>query len=337
MSFPWTRESRTTMATEKQTPIDRLNYSGDLSLVVDRLCDAYGVGKPTSFSIIEVGYEDCNVTIQTAGGKYVAKIFSKVRSQDDIVRYGAIIEKAVEAGVNHTPLIKTADGEIVYSDSRANGISMILMKFIEGKTFFDIDRAPDAEERQAVIEQAVKINKINYHPSYYFDSWAIPHIKEIFERVKQFIQPDDLKLVEQVIKLYEEVPVETLPHCFVHGDFTKSNVLKGDDGKIYILDFSVANWYPRIEELAVITANLLHDESNPMSLRDKAELVWDQYNKLSPLTAGERTYLYPYALAGVAMEFMGSHQEKYIKLNATAETEYWISLGRNGLQKELGK
>ena len=40
--------------------------------------------------------------------------------------------------------------------------------------------------------------------------------------------------------------------------------------------------------------------------------------------------------AGVAMEFMGSHQERYINGNDTAETEYWLTLGRNGLRKELG-
>jgi len=35
------------------------------------------------------------------------------------------------------------------------------------------------------------------------------------------------------------------------------------------------------------------------------------------------------------MEFMGGHQEKFIKGNATEETEYWLNLGRSGLRKEL--
>ena len=42
-----------------------------------------------------------------------------------------------------------------------------------------------------------------------------------------------------------------------------------------------------------------------------------------------------YALAGVAMEFMGSHQEKFIKGNVTEETDYWLNLGRTGLRKEF--
>ena len=325
------------MATEKQTPLDRLNYSGELGVVIDRLAGVYDIGKPTNFSVIGIGYEDCNVVIETPDGKYVAKIFSKERDQEAIARYSTIMEKAVEAGVNHPPLIKTKGDEVVYSDSLPNGISRVLMKFVDGQTFLELDRAPDTEERQAVIEQAAKVNGIDYRPPHLFDSWAIPNIKTMFERVKQFIQPEDIKLVEQAMARFAEIPVESLPHAFVHGDFTKANVMKGKDGKIYVLDFSVANWYPRIQELAVITANLLHEESNTLSLRDKAKLVADEYDKLNPLTPEEKEHLYAYALAGVAMEFMGSHQEKFIKGNATEETEYWLNLGRNGLRKELAE
>jgi len=35
------------------------------------------------------------------------------------------------------------------------------------------------------------------------------------------------------------------------------------------------------------------------------------------------------------MEFMGAHQEKYINGNDTEETDYWLSLGREGLRTEL--
>ena len=324
-----------TMATEKQTPLDRLDYSGELGVVVNRLASAYEIGSPTNFSVIGIGYEDCNVVIETPSGKYVAKIFSKDRNPEAITRYSTIMEKAVEAGVNDPLLIKTADGGVVYPDSEANGISMVLMKFVDGQTFLELDRAPDEGEQKAVVEQAVKVNGIDYHPPYLLDSWAIPNIKAMFERTKQFIQPADIKLIEQAMAQYAEIPVNDLPHCFVHGDFTKANVMKGKDGKIYVLDFSVANWYPRTQELAVIAANLLHEESGSKSLRGRTELIVSEYDKLNPLTPQEKQHLYAYALAGVAMEFMGGHQEKFIKGNATEETEYWLNLGRSGLRKEL--
>jgi len=318
-----------------QISSNRLNYAGYLNPVVSRLCEAYKIGDLLKFSIIGVGYEDCNVYIETSSGAYVAKMFSKERNQEDIIRYSTIIEKAVVTGVNHPPLIKTIANAVVYCDKEANGTSMVLMKFIGGKTFFELNRAPNGEELRQVIEQAVKINRISYHPSYLFDSWAIPNIKAMFDKVKQFINPNDLELVERAISMYAEIPVGNLPQCFVHGDFTKANVLKGEDGKIYILDFSVSNWYPRIQELAVISANLLHENDGSSFISDRVKLVLSEYDKFNPLSGEEKQHLYAYALAGVAMEFMGAHQEKFIKGNDSEETDYWLNLGRNGLKAEL--
>ncbi len=315
----------------------RLNYAGDLNPVVVRLCKAYQIGELLNFSIIAVGYEDCNVCIETSNGNYVAKIFSKERSQDDIVRYSTIMEKALTAGVNHPQLMKTLSDEVVHLDKDAGGISMVLMKFISGKTFFELNRSPNEDELRQIIEQAVKINRIDYHPSYLFGSWAIPNINVMFDNVKQFISHDDLGLVKRAISIYEKIPTNDLPQCFVHGDFTKANVLKGDDGKIYILDFSVSNWYPRIQELAVISANLLHDGNDQASLNNRISLVLSEYEKLNPLNIEEKQYLYAYSLAGVAMEFMGAHLEKYIKGNDSKETDYWLNLGRDGLRRELIK
>lgn len=316
---------------ELQTPADRLNYTGDLSPIVERVCDAYGVGQLSASSIVEVGYEDCNVIIEAEKGRFVAKMFAKTRTPHDITRYVTTMEEVVEAGVHHPELLTTSAGETVYNDS---SISLVLMRFVNGKSFLELDRAPTDEERKAVLEQAAKVNGIDYEPPYLFDSWAIPNIHAMYDKVKRHIEPVDLALVEQVITAYDEIPVDDLPHNFVHGDFTKANVIKGEDGKIYILDFSVANRYPRIQELAVIVANLLHDNSEA-TLEQKCKQVADEYSEFSPLTNEERKHLPAYALAGVAMEFMGAHQEKYINGNDTDETDYWLDLGRSGLRKAL--
>lgn len=318
---------------KKQTPVGRLNYSGELDPVIDRLCAAYGIGQPDKFSIVEVGYEDCNVVIETAKGKYVAKMFSKTRKPEEVERYTSIMRKVAEAGVNYPELMHTDKREIIHNDREANGISMVLTRFVEGKTFFELDRAPDRHELNLVAEQAAKVNRIDYRPPYLFDSWAIPNIVTMFERVRQFVNPDDIGLVKEVISRFNKIPINVLPHCFVHGDFTKANVIKTADGKVYILDFSVSNWYPRIQELAVIAANLCYDGET--ALQQRSDAVVQEYVKFSKLTPEERKHLYSYTLAGVAMEFMGSHQERFINGNDTKETEYWFNLGREGLRQAL--
>lgn len=314
--------------------IDRIDYQADLEPVITRLCTAYNVGRLQGFSTVDVGFEDCNVAITTDKGKFLAKMFAKTRTLTDIQRYKDIMQRVIAAGVHHPALVSTNTGDLIFTDS---GVTLVLMQFIEGATFFAMDRVPSDLERAAIIEEAAKVNRINYKPPHLFDSWAIPNIVAILEKVRTFIAPDDLALVEQAVTQYQAIPVEELPHALVHGDFTKANVIKGDDGKIYVIDFSVTNWYPRIQELAVIAANLLHESEGGSTLRERCHIVAEEYNRHNPLTPTEREHLYAYALAGVAMEFLGSHQENFIKGNTSPEVDYWLKLGREGLKQALGK
>ncbi len=315
--------------TNHKAPTDRLTYTGDLTPVVEDICAAYNLGMLQDFSVIEVGYEDCNVIVDTGSERFLAKMFAKFRTPDDIRRYVEIIEKATAAGVHHPALVKTAAGEAQYT---TNGITLSLLKFVEGETFYGLGRVPDAAERQTVIEQAAKIHQIDYKPPYLLDSWAITNVRSMFERVRQFVDPEDLVLAERAVVQYEAVPTATLPYAFVHGDIIKTNTLKGSDGKIYLLDFSVANWYPRIQELAVIASSLLADE-HASSLEERCSLIADEYNQFNPLMETERQHLPAYALAAVAMEFMGAHQEKFINGVDTTENDYWLKLGREGLRR----
>ena len=317
---------------EKQSPINRLSYKGDIAQIIKRLCEKYDLGLIKDYSIIAVGYEDCNVNIRTEKGVYLAKMFAKTRTSENITRYSNIIERISDAGIHHPKLLKTKKGEIVYTDS---GVNLVLLNFVEGKTFLDLNRAPNSKELRDILEQAAKINTIDYKPEYLFDSWAIINIEKMFEKTKQYIDKNDIILIEKVIEKFDKIPIKKLPHCFVHGDFTKANVVKGNDGKVYILDFSVSNWYPRIQELAVIAANLAYDENSPQTLQQRCKNIVDEYSKFNKLTSDEIEHLPAYALAGSAMEFMGAHQEKFIKGNDTEETNYWLNLGREGLRSSL--
>lgn len=313
--------------TNDSKPTDRLDYDGNLTSLVEEASSAFGIGNVKNFHVIEVGYEDCNVVIEADTGKYVAKMFAKTRTTEDIERYATIMQKVVEAGVNHPELLATENNSKVFE---TRGISTVVMRFIEGKTFYELDRSPDDNELRAVIEQAKIVNSIDYQPIYLFDSWAIPNIRLMLEKVRQFVTPEDLLLAERAVKQYEAIPVDSLPHSLVHGDFTKTNVMKGEDGEIYIFDFSVANWYPRIQDIAVIVANLMHDRTDTLSLQETCDIIISEYGSL---TDDERKYLPAYALAGVAMEFLGAHQEKYINNIDNEENDYWMRLGLEGLRK----
>lgn len=312
----------------KANPLDRINYGGDLATLTAEISQAYQLGEVRRSKPITTGYEDLNIKLTTEKGNFLAKVLSSERTPEDAKRYADIIGVVTEAGINHPePLISPQKGILYQQD----GVSLMLFKFVEGKTFFELNRGPSAEERLEIIEQAAKINSIEYNPPFYDDSWSVTNIHTMFAKVEQFLVDNDKILLAEVLRRYDTVPTN-LPHAFVHGDIITTNVVKGDDDKMYILDFSVANWYPRIQELAVIASSLL----SGMNLSERCQLLVEDYEKFSSLQEVEKGSLYNYALAAVAMELIGAYHEKHLEGNGSAENNHWMELGRRELKQELG-
>ena len=310
----------------------RLNYSGDLKPVILRVAEDYKLGKVTQYKPIKVGYEDCNVLIETDTQRFLAKIFASSRTPEEVQRYASIIRTVVDNGVNHPNLKVSSQGDI-YRDE--TGLSLVLLDFVEGKTFLEMDRAPVESELEVVVKQAALINKVDLKLPPLFDSWSVQNLEGIYEKIRQFLEPSDLKLAEEAKERFLSVPIDTLPHAFVHGDITKANTILSDKNEIYIIDFAVTNWYPRIQELAVIAANLLYDQTKPEKPQELAPNLVKIYRQYGELTEAEEKHLPNYILGAIAMEFLGGSKVKYLDGHDSEETQYWIELGRKNLQKAL--
>lgn len=181
----------------------------------------------------------------------------------------------VEHGVNHPPTLLDREGTFLHTDKKS-GLKMIAVKYIDGKMFFDADGLPDASQLERVDAQAVKINSINYDPQYLFDSWAVPNMKWMFDQTKDHLNAEGIELVTKAFEYFKAIPHNNSPICLVHGDLIKTNLIVGNDGKIYVIDFSVTSTYPRVQEIAVMAANLMFDEKeggNSLPLHDRVELV----------------------------------------------------------------
>lgn len=313
---------------KNSSPLSRISLTSALDTLIGEICKTYDLGNLQNHTVIKEGYEDCNILLKTDKGKFFAKLFAKTREDFEVTRYVDVIFKAVAAGVRHPKILATSQGDNLFD---GHGVKLVVLEFVEGKTFYELGRSPSDEELGAIVAEAAKINSMGYSPPYIFDSWAVPNILKMYEKVRQYLSAEDLTLVNEVLKQFKQIPLDTLPKAFVHGDLIQTNVLKGDDGNIYVLDFSVANTYPRIQELAVMASSLI----SGMSLQQKCQKLTKEYDKINPLTDAEKQHLYAYALAGTAMELLGGHQEKYINDVDTAETDHWIEVGRQGLKDAL--
>jgi Ser/Thr protein kinase RdoA (MazF antagonist) len=315
---------------------DRIDHDGDLSLVFERVSHDFGLDSYEGFDVVTVGYEDFNVIIRANATRRFVKVFSSVRSPQDIQRYIGIMNTVEGSGVNH-PKIYKYHSDILYTEPQS-GLPMVVMDFVEGETFFDLDQDISDDDLAEVIRQAVLINRIEHDPGYLHDSWAISGMRSVFNSVRSSLSPEDHTIVQEVVVEYEELDIDSLPKAFVHGDLIKSNILKGKDDEIYILDFSVSNLYPRIQELAVIVSSLVGTKKFGYSFDDVLSKVLKMY-----ITAGgqliqqEIDALPSYARAAFAMEFLGAFREKHEEGNESDENEYWLELGRRGLKKSRGQ
>jgi Ser/Thr protein kinase RdoA (MazF antagonist) len=98
-----------------------------------------------------------------------------------------------------------------------------------------------------------------------------------------------------------------------------------------VLDFALANRWPRLQEIAVIAASLLHGAPEPVASRMSA--VATLYSSLapSPLTDPEWEALHVFGRAAAAMELLGGLSQ-WQQGNRGAETGTLIEIGASGLR-----
>lgn len=310
----------------------RIEYQGDLKLLLEKVCKDYDFGNYISHKIISVGYEDLNVVLATARAKFFVKIFAKFRSQKDCLRYVGIMLEANKAGVSHPHIYKSKIGELYETLIGDSVVRLCVMQFIEGKTFYDLREQPTIEELRFLAHQAAIINKLPIKPDPVYDSWAIVNLVKEFGEKQQYLSKEDFEIVSPIYKEFRKINLDRLPHCFVHGDIIKTNVMRSNAGSLYILDFSVSNYYPRVQELAVLFCDLFFNEKAPSSFKKSYNLGLSEYQKYLQLTPEELKIMPLYVQAAHAMHIICANYERKANGNTSKENESWLNLGRIGLR-----
>lgn len=312
---------------------ERIEYHGNLKPFFSQAFTDYGIGLYCRHNIVPMGYEDLNVVVETDKNKYFAKIFASFRDEAGCQRYVDITTSALASGVSHPQLFKSEQGYLYEASIGGAKIRMCLMEYIKGKSFYELNTKPTTDEMRFIVQQAALINSIAFRPTpYYYDIWAIPNFLKEYSDKRQHLDQRDDELLLQLKERFVKIPIDTLPHCFVHGDIIKTNVMKNKQGRIYIYDFSAANWYPRIQELAVILCNLLFDENNPQTFPENYQLALEEYQKRITLTTKEIKYLPLFVQGAHAMHVLIATYEKVVNGNTTKENEYFLQLGKQGLK-----
>lgn len=309
---------------------ERIGYKGDIKPLFSSVVHDYQLGSLIDYKPILQGYEDFNVILETDSGRYLAKVMASSRSDQEVDQYVNTIRVALDGGISHPKMYKSPEGDLYTAVIDNKNIRLVVMDYIEGSDFYKLGTKPNKEELIFLCQQAAKIDKLDLHPEFVYDSWAVPNFLKEYEGVKNNLERGDLEFIKPLVEKFSELKINSLPQSFVHGDIISTNVIKAKDGKLYIIDFAVGNTYPRIQELAVLLCDLLFVRDKEKYL-ENYNLALEEYQKITKLTEKEIEILPTYIKLAHAMHIIPAIREK-VKGTTLPENEFWLKSGKDGIR-----
>lgn len=314
-------------------PQERITYHGDLKRFLQTVTSNYPFGNYVGHEVKQNGYEDFNLVLQTSTGKFFIKCFANWRSQEECARYIGMIQAASKDHIT-TPFIylNTANSPLTTVILDNAEIKLCAMQYLDRGYVWESKRPLNNAEQVMVIQEAAKINRCDYKPTFVRDSWAIMNAPGTYQKNKDRLDSTEREIIEDLLRQFNLIDLAALPHAFVHGDIRSTNVMKHSDGKIYVIDFSVANPYPRIVELAVICSDILFDPQHPHEFKQKYPWAINQYQQAGVnLTPEELKALPLFVKLAHAMNLIGASSVDATNYISQEENNHWLNLGRVGL------
>lgn len=309
---------------------NRINLKSNLSDLSKIICKKYNLGYYISEELILVGYEDFNFILKTEIGKFCVKVFNKERTYEDIRKYNDRIELANSLNIN-TPKVYNCDNstlcEIVLNDTK---FRLCVFQYIDGKSFYDLNEIPTQEEIKNIIEQMAHIHNAKLESDFIYDKWTITNFIKEYEEKGKYLDDKYNKIFKSLANKIASVKFEELPTSFVHGDIISSNVMKDSCHKLWIIDFAVSNYLPRIVDLAVTSCNLCLNPESICKTISSTKMILEEYQKYNKLTDYElECFPLFYDLANA----MGILQISYLNSlgESSEEDKFWLSESEKGL------
>lgn len=309
---------------------ERINLKTDLSKLSEIICQKYDLGKYLSEEIILVGYEDFNFILITDKGKFCIKVFNKERTFEDVKKYIDRIRLANTLEIN-TPKVYKHNKDIL-CEIELDGVNfrLCVFEYVNGKSFYDLNEIPNEKEIKNIIYQMAHIHNAKLESKFIYDKWTITNFVKEYEEKGKYLDSKYNEIFLSLLKRLKDVKLDNLPTSFVHGDIISSNVMKDNNGKLWIIDFAVSNYLPRIVDLAVTSCNLCLNPDDKYKTIESTRMILDEYQKYNKLTDYElECFPLFYDLANA----MGILQISYLSsLGETSkEDEFWLTESEKGL------
>ena len=308
----------------------RIKLNTNLENISKEICKHYKLGNFISNTLITIGYEDYNFYLDTSKGKFCVKIFSKERTKEDIKNYLERIKAIAKSNVS-SPKPLEIDGNIFFSlYYQQNNYDICVFEFIDGKNYFELKQLLSSDVIQELAKQTALINNLDIKPNFIYDHWAFVNFKEEYKEKRKYLLNGYKAKFDELLEEFNKINFKLLPKGFVHGDIISTNVMIDKNQKVWIIDYAVSNYLPRIIDLAVISCNMCLDKNSKDNTYENIYLLLNEYNKYNQLTNYEIENFGTFYKMANAMHIL--EPQYIIKTDGNSEeNQYWLKEGITGL------
>lgn len=310
----------------------RIDKIEDINILSRLVCEKYNIGNLLDNTyVIRIGYEDFNAILTTSTGKYLMKVFANVRTDQDCIDCVLRMNEAYVNNIATPKVFENNDKEVLsfitYKNSRYR---VVLIEYIYGDSFFDLNRKPNINELKQIINIAINMNKLNYKPPFIYDSWAITSFLSEYEDKKKYLTDEYINLVEPIYQEFKNFDYDSLPKSFVHGDMMSTNLMVDKNGKVWVIDFSVSNYMARINELIVLCSDIALLNDDKAKTIERLTYLYEEWCKnIHPNDNEQKSFILLYKVAN-AINIVKPYYE-LISGNKSNETLMHLNSGIYGL------
>ena len=313
---------------------ERINLNFPLEILSKEICKVYELGNFVENKLIEIGYEDYNYVLTTNKGKFVVKVFSNLRTDEDcnnLANRASIPEKYGFSCPKILQMSGGGDSNLYITTINNVKFRLIVMEYVSGKDFFTLNELPSIEDLQYIAKETAKLNKIDFRPPFVYDLWAIINFEKEYLKNIKYIKDESKALIDAAYNEFKLIDFSKLKYGYVHGDIIETNVLRDENKKLWFIDFSVANYLPRIVDLAVTICDLCLDLNSKQKTLERTKAYLNAYESIFPLTEYEKECLKTFIKCHQAMTVIETTREKIEENNKTKENEKFLEKGKQGL------
>ena len=248
----------------------------DLNDILNIIIHDYKFAPVKSYEVIETGYEDFNVYLETQEKKYVVKFFSNERTIDNIYHYIKIVDLLAKQDYLNIPKVyKNKNSILEEVDYNGNKIYCFVMEYINGNTIYDLDKNIDLKKIIKIVFDILKYNCVNRELKDYlnseeakkfkqYDMWSYENFLQEYQDKKKYLTEEDNELIKPIVDYYEDMvnrykkygekfknmPVMP-PYMSAHNDFISTNIILKDNKEPYYIDFSVSSVALNFVDIAI--------------------------------------------------------------------------------------